>query len=70
LLVFGESYKPRSSPYTMIPDNDGRSVTVSQGGNVILEGAAPTEKHCAGTSQQIAMYLAWREVVMEKLLGK
>jgi hypothetical protein len=69
LLAFGESYKPESSPYTMIPDDDGRSVTVSEGGSVVLEGAAPTEKHCTGKNQ-IAMYLAWREVVMEKLLGE
>jgi hypothetical protein len=69
LLAFGASYHPESSPYTMIPDNDGRSVTVSEGGSVVLEGAVPSEKHCAGTNQ-IAMYLVWREVVMEKLLGK
>ncbi|HEY6009033.1 MAG TPA: hypothetical protein VIU40_11975 [Geobacteraceae bacterium] len=69
LLVFGEGYKPESSPYSMIPDNDGRSVSVSEGGSVVLEGAAPTEKHCAAANQ-IAMYLTWREMVMEKLLGK
>jgi hypothetical protein len=69
LLAFGASYQPESSPYAMIPDNDGRSVTVSEGGSVILEGAAPSERHCAATNQ-IAMYLVWREVVMEKLLGK
>jgi hypothetical protein len=53
----------------MIPDNDGRSVTVPEGESVVFEGAAPTEKHYSGTNQ-IATCLAWREVVMKKLLGR
>jgi len=69
-LAFGKSYKPEASPYSMIPDNDGRSVTVSRGGSVVLEGAAPTERHCRDATRLIAIYLAWRELFMGKLASQ
>lgn len=61
-VSFGATYEPKVSPYSMIPDNDGRSVTVSVDGRVVLTGAAPGDRHCTGASRLIATYLAWREM--------
>jgi hypothetical protein len=60
-IVFSAWHEP-AGPYSQLPDNAGRGLTVTRGGRVVLEGVALGPPHCAADPVRlIAFYLAWRE---------
>lgn len=61
-IAFGKHHGP-AGPYSVIPDNQGRSLTVTREGIVVLDGVASGPPHCPDPVRLIAVYLAWRELL-------